>query len=521
MSILRHARLHDERRLRAALRRGASGIFLLGALFAPPAPAQSYHYVGQFGTANLSCPSSVSVDPTSHNVFVGDLTNEQIVVFSPSRAYVSEFGSQGTGDGQFGAELDAIAFDPGTQHILVTDRANDRVQVFDANGGYLSQFLVLTSPVGILFRAVANDILVSADSAGVSIYNSGGSGTGTFTSPTYVGGYLASASNGDVLVTQFGGNAGVARFNTGGTYLSSFGSGHFLCPAGMAADPISGDIVVVNTCGPDNVQVFDANGAYIGQFGGHGSVAGQFDNPNGAAFDPASGHLLVSDCNNHRIQEFTTCGTTLVSLSVLPQTQAQSQSILFSGSIGNVLSPNGLISMHAEDGTLLCTTATYGDPQAACSSLMTLGAHSVTAVWSGDNSSPSGCSAPVVVNVVNDVTNTTDVTLSAPSSGNQGQPFTLTGNVAQGPAPAAPTHVSSPTLTGFMTFYDGSNVMSQVPLSGTQASYSNAFTSGTHSFSARYSGDGNYATSNGAASVTVTKPTDDLFYSGFEVPPGP
>src|SRR5450755_1258065 len=122
MSILRHARLHDERRLRAALRRGASGIFLLGALFAPPAPAQSYHYVGQFGTANLSCPSSVSVDPTSHNVFVGDLTNEQIVVFSPSRAYVSEFGSQGTGDGQFGAELDAIAFDPGTQHILVTDR---------------------------------------------------------------------------------------------------------------------------------------------------------------------------------------------------------------------------------------------------------------------------------------------------------------------------------------------------------------------------------------------------------------
>ena len=25
----------------------------------------------------------------------------------------------------------------------------------------------------------------------------------------------------------------------------------------------------------------------------------------------------------------------------------------------------------------------------------------------------------------------------------------------------------------------------------------------------------------GSASVTVTKPTDDLFYSGFEVPPGP
>jgi len=494
-------------------------VYTVTLILADSAMAQSYSYVSQFGTANLSCPYSVSVDPTSHNVFVGDILGNHIVVFSPSRAYITQFGGTGSGNGQFGGEMDGIAFDPATQHVLVTDRNNNRVQVFNANGGYLSQFPVLASPRGILFRTAANDILVSADSAGVSVYNSGGNGTGTFTSPALVGGFLASASNGDVLVTQFGGNSGVARFNSSGTYLNSFGAGHFLCPAGMAADPISGDIVAVNTCGPDNVQVFDAGGTYLGQFGGHGSAVGQFDNPAGAAFDPVSGHVLVTDCNNHRIQEFTSCGPTLVNLSVLPLTQSQNQPILFSGSIGNVVQPGGLISMYA-DGNLLCTAPTYGDPQAACSSLVSLGAHTVRAVWSGDSANPSGCSAPVAVTVVNDPTLPTTFTLSVPGSGNQGNAFTLTGNVSTSQI-KAPTSGTTATPSGFVTFYDGSNVLAEVPLSGNQASYSNAFAGGTHNFSASYSGDGSFTTSNDAASVNVTKPADDLFYNGFEVPPGP
>jgi hypothetical protein len=492
---------------------------VIGIVVADAASAQSYHYVGEFGSANLTCPTSVGVDPTSHNVFVGDLTNGHIVEFSPSRAYVSEFGGQGSGNGQFGGELDGITFDPSTQHIFVTDRANARVQMFDATGGYLSQFPVLSSPVGILFRSASSDILVSADSAGVSIYDSAGTSTGSFTAPAFVGGYLAGASNGDVLVTQFGGSVGIARFNAGGSYLSSFGAGHFTCPAGLAVDPISGDIVVVNTCGPDNAQVFNASGTYLGQFGGHGSTAGLFDNPNGAVFDPASGHVLVADCNNHRIQEFSTCGASLVSLSVLPQTQSQSQPILFSGSIGNVVQPGGQISMHAEDGTVLCTASTYGDPQAACSSLMSLGSHTVTAVWSGDNANPSGCSAPVAVNIVNDVTQATTFTLSAPPSGSQGQPFTLTGSVSTS---VAHLPVTAPTVSpsGFVTFYDGTNVIALVPLNGANASITNAFIGGTHNFSAIYSGDGNYASSNNTAPVSVTTPADDIFYDGCEVPPG-
>jgi hypothetical protein len=317
----------------------------------------------------------------------------------------------------------------------------------------------------------------------------------------------------------------VQIFSSSGAALGHFGgpgsgNGQFAAPSpgGLAID--ANGNYVVSDYGNNRVQVFASNGAYLSQFGGSGTGAGQFSGPTDLAIDPATGNVLVVDRGNSRVQMFTSCGATLVDLSVLPQTQAQSQSILFSGSVGNVVSPSGLISMYAEDGTLLCTASTYGDPQAACSSLMTLGAHSVTAVWSGDNSSPSGCSAPVQVNVVNDLTSTTHVTLSAPSSGNQGQSLTLTGNVAQGPAPAAPTIVSNPALTGFMTFHDGTKVIAEVPLSGNSASFTNALAAGMHSFSATYSGDGNYATSNGTASVSVTKPSDDIFYNGFEVPPG-
>ncbi len=501
------------------IRLGAACAALLG-IIATPGLAQTY--VSDFGSGHLSCPISVGVDPISHNIFVGNYGNDHIVIFDSNRTYVSEFGGQGTGDGQFGSELDAITFDPATHHVFVSDRDNDRVEVFDANGHYLSQFPVLDSPVGALFRPSSNDLLVSADSGGVEIYNSSGTNTGAFEFPasSFIGGNLAFARNGDVLATQFG-NPDVARYSASGDYLSSFGASYFTCPGGMAADPTTGNIFVVNTCGPDNVQIFSASGSHVGQLGGHGGGQGQFNDPQDAIFDPLTGNLLVTDCNNQRIQEFSTCGPTLVSLSVLPQTQSENQSIFFSGSISDVVSPGGEISFYS-DGELICTAPTYGDPQAACSSELVLGSHAVKAVYSGDGVNQPGCSTPQTVTVIDDTAPlSTTVSLVGPPQGiDQGEAFTLEVTVSASSSRAAQTN-AAPALTGFITFMDGTATLAIAPLdSNHHATYTNALAGGTHHFSAAYSGDGSYASASNSATVSIAKPSDDIFYDGLEVLPG-
>jgi hypothetical protein len=243
----------------------------------------------------------------------------------------------------------------------------------------------------------------------------------------------------------------------------------------------------------------------------------------GLAFDPSSRDLLIADRSNNRVQRFAACGSTLVSLSVLPQTQALGQAVFFSASIGNVVSPSGIVSIYSDNGGLVCTAVTYGDPQASCSGNLTLGMHAVTAVYGGDGTIPSGCSDPTVVTVIDDTMLTaTNASLllspADPASWLQGKPITLTHSISAGPgnAPAS----ASAVYAGFVTFYDGTNVLAQIPLTGNQAQYSNAFTGGSHQFSSVYSGDGTHQTSSDGQSATVIAPADDLLYSGFEVPPG-
>ena len=52
--------------------------------------------------------------------------------------YVSQFGSAGSGNGQFNSPY-SISFDS-SGNIYVTDNGNHRIQKFDSNGTYISQF---------------------------------------------------------------------------------------------------------------------------------------------------------------------------------------------------------------------------------------------------------------------------------------------------------------------------------------------------------------------------------------------
>ncbi len=88
-------------------------------------------YLGQFGTkgtgaGQLSEPFGITTDPVNGNLCVADTGNHRIEVFTPTGTYLNTFGSEGTGPGQF-KEPAGIAINNGGE-LYVTDHTNNRVE---------------------------------------------------------------------------------------------------------------------------------------------------------------------------------------------------------------------------------------------------------------------------------------------------------------------------------------------------------------------------------------------------------
>jgi hypothetical protein len=90
-------------------------------------------------------PWGVAVD-ASGNVYVADNGNRRIQKFTSSGTYVTQWGSYGTGDGQFdypcGVAVDASG------NVYVADASNQRIQVFTSSGTYVTQWGTLGSGNG-------------------------------------------------------------------------------------------------------------------------------------------------------------------------------------------------------------------------------------------------------------------------------------------------------------------------------------------------------------------------------------
>ena len=236
--------------------------------------------------------------------------------------------------------------------------------------------------------------------------------------------------------------------------------------------------------GDGTFQTFQHLGA-----GGQGIAAGDF-NGDGKP-DVAAGGLTVL-LNVASAFKYSTI--TALTASVNPANGPVSFTATVSPSF-NAGSVSGSVTFY--DGlTSLGSVAVGSNGQAVLSSIgLTLGAHSITATYSGA-STYLGSTSPALNETENQWTTTTTLLSSQnPSTFNQSVTFTATVTPNGGAA-----------LTGTVAFVDGSTTLATVPLSNGSATYTTATLSmGTHSISVSYGGASIDSASSSVLSQIVQK----------------
>src|SRR5205814_1731629 len=135
--------------------------------------------------------------------------------------FLTTWGSQGTGNGQFGTDVFGVATD-GSGNVYVADTDNNRIQKFACSTTSASTTTSTTLPAEVC--------------AFLTTWGSQGSANGQFNNPYGV----ATDGSGNVYVADTY-NYRIEKFTSTGTFLTTWGSqgsdnGQFDSPQGVAAD---------------------------------------------------------------------------------------------------------------------------------------------------------------------------------------------------------------------------------------------------------------------------------------------
>jgi DNA-binding beta-propeller fold protein YncE len=212
-----------------------------------------------------------------HTHIVSGLPSTSVSVnqLSENFKFVKEWGSRGTGNGEFLRPHD-LEFDNDDKHLYAVDRDGNRIQVFDKNGNFLFKF------------------------------GEKGQGDGQFLVPYG----LDVDARGHVWVADRG-NHRVQQFDSNGNYISKFGNldghpsslpGKFDNPRHVEVDRSLKYVYVVDSKN-NRIQQFDINGKFVKVIGQLGNKPGEFNLPTTIEMD-SKGNFFVNERGNERIQKF-------------------------------------------------------------------------------------------------------------------------------------------------------------------------------------------------------------------------
>lgn len=261
----------------------------------------------------------VAVD-SAGNVYTSSYDGQSIIEFNSSGVIVNQFGTWGTGNGQFKYPRE-ISLDS-SNNLYIADSVNNRIQVFDSNGNFIRIISDpgLYDPAGVyvdpsqhvwVADTGAHNIYEFTNNGGlIQTFSSWGSADGQLDEPTS----LKIDSNGDIFVAQRSNNE-IEFFHQDGTFItkwSGMGSedGQLMNARGMAMLP-NGDFYVSDTEN-NRIEKFDSTGTFLSAIGEFGTGDGQMIHPMGVAVD-SSGNIYVADYDSDtsRIDVFDSNGNFL------------------------------------------------------------------------------------------------------------------------------------------------------------------------------------------------------------------
>jgi len=211
----------------------------------------------------------------THIVLGSPLTTLLLSKVQENYSFVTEWGSEGTDDGQFVRPHD-LEFDNKDKQLYVVDRDGNRIQVFSKNGTFLFKFGEKGNDTGQFFVSYGIDVDIK----------------------------------GNVWVAdRF--NQRIQKFDSQGNFILMFGndnrlpsnaSGKFNNPRHVEVDR-SLKYVYVADSKNNRIQQFDINGNFIKVIGKFGNSSGDFNLPTTIEQD-SKGNFFVNERGNERIQKF-------------------------------------------------------------------------------------------------------------------------------------------------------------------------------------------------------------------------
>ena len=227
-------------------------------------------------------------------------------------------------------------------------------------------------------------------------------------------------------------------------------------------------------------------------------------------------------------QTVTPGNTTVVlgSTSVSPSPSLVNQSVTFTATVQPALSdaglvpPTGTVTFYDAVAGALCTSSmTNGKVNGCSAALQTSGAHSITAIYSGDNNFTVSPASNILTQTVNQTGTKVIVTSSAPGNINAATtPVTFTAVVSSNFVGVAPTGTLAFVLQENGTTQTCPAIPATAPSGALAASCTIVFpasVTGPVTVSASYSGDANFMPSSGATTETI-----ENFGLGVGLPPG-